>query len=723
MDSNDIYSNNLNILRKKYSEIYNYIVAKTDESDEKNIVWDKSAGGEDIMAVNGDNRLYYLNSRYSDDEFSDKWAEQYKKVNYKSVFVIFGLSNFSYINKILGYTGRENLFLLYEPDKRIFAKSVEKADIAEILERDNVLLCVKDLNDDYLAEFIILVMDYARINLVKYCCMPNYDELYPNEWKSVIKSIKERFEIVIMSRNTEIYFAKEFVKNIILNCRDMVNEYSICQLRDTFRKLPDIQNVPAIVVSAGPSLDKNILELKQAKGKSLIIAVDTALKSLLKNDIVPDLLITVDPHKPPILFMNPKFKDIPMVVCAYSNCDLWVLHNGKRFYFAEEKSYMSNLFKSVTGKTMQSTESGGSVANNAFSLAQVLGFRTIIFVGQDLAYVGKKLHASGAYGDTEKDKIAKNKKYIEVEDIYGDKVLTENNMNLYRKWFETQIVRYSELKVIDATEGGAKIEGTEIITLKEALERECRTETSFDRIIDNIERPINESDAVKLLNDIDNITKSLDDAKKEIKKGIRKYEKLDELSRKGKMNGAEFKRIVTEIDEITKYVEEEPMLELANTYEKYTEYEVLGTVYNTKDEVHDEIRDITNSGIKMLNSYIKGIDILINDVKKENETLIEELFINTEEILKSIVEVETYGSEKIWSKVNEHMKPLYKCIVRDINILANMKEPLAESMKQCLNKIVESHNENNIEELTEIITCELRKQCINIKNISIWRKR
>lgn len=712
MENNDIYLNNLSVLKKKYSEIYDYVSVKENIED---IFWDKSGADEDIMAINRMNRLYYLNSRYSDDEFSDKWAEQYKKVNYKAVFVIFGLSNFSYIKKLLAHTGRENLFLIYEPDKQIFAKAIEKADIAEILERNNIFLCVKELNDDYLAEFIVLAMDYARINLVKYCCMPNYDELYPNEWKSVIKSIKERFEIVIMSRNTEIYFAKEFVKNIILNCRDMVNEYSMSQLKDAFRKLSYIQKVPAIIVSAGPSLDKNISELKQAKGKSLIIAVDTAIKSLLKNDIIPDLLITVDPHKPPILFMNPKFKDIPMVVCAYSNCDLWVLHNGKRFYFAEEKSYMSDLFKSVTGKTMQSTESGGSVANNAFSLAQVLGFKTIIFVGQDLAYVGKKLHASGAYGDTEKDKIAKNKKYIEVEDIYGDKVLTENNMNLYRKWFETQIVRYPELKVIDATEGGAKIEGTEIITLKEAIERECITDEAFDRVIDNIERPINENDAEKLLNEIDNIAESLDTAKKEIKKGIRKYEKLEELSRKGKTNGAEFKKIVTEIDEITKYVEDEPILELANTYERFTEYEVLGTVYNTKDEVRDEIRDITNSGIKMLNAYIKGIDMLLNDVKKEKEISMKELLININEILKNIAEIESYEKEGVWLKVNEHMKPLYKSIVRSINILMNIEDSEAKSLKQCLGKIVEIHTEDNMEKLTEIINGELRQFCSNIK--------
>lgn len=54
-----------------------------------------------------------------------------------------------------------------------------------------------------------------------------------------------------------------------------------------------------IVVAAGPSLNKNINELKKAKGKSLIIAVDTALKPLLRAGIVPDMFLLLM-HKNPL---------------------------------------------------------------------------------------------------------------------------------------------------------------------------------------------------------------------------------------------------------------------------------------------------------------------------------------------------------------------------------------------------------------------------------------
>lgn len=47
--------------------------------------------------------------------------------------------------------------------------------------------------------------------------------------------------------------------------------------------------------------------------------------------------------------------------------------------------------------------------------------------------------------------------YIQIEDIWGNKVLTEENMNLYRKWFESYIKVMTHIKFIDATEGGALI--------------------------------------------------------------------------------------------------------------------------------------------------------------------------------------------------------------------------------------------------------------------------
>ena len=62
--------------------------------------------------------------------------------------------------------------------------------------------------------------------------------------------------------------------------------------------------VPVILVSAGPSLDKNIGFIKSARNQIIVITVATALKPLLKNNIAPDFVIAIDPNDETIASFN-----------------------------------------------------------------------------------------------------------------------------------------------------------------------------------------------------------------------------------------------------------------------------------------------------------------------------------------------------------------------------------------------------------------------------------
>lgn len=704
--NNTIYEENVKSFEIKYNSIYKYLTDNENNSlhNINDVLWDISASREDIMAVNRNERLYYLNSRYADEEFAKNWIKQFEDDNYKTLYIIFGLSNFRYAKELLKKIGKDNIVLLYEPDKNIFIKAIEVVDITEIVKSDNVVLCIDGINNELFGDFVAIVLaDYGLMRITKYCCMPNYDELYIEIWRNVIKSIKEKYQNVIISRNTEILMASEFIKNIINNCKDIVRQYSVVQLELRFKQIDNIEEIPAILVSAGPSLDKNIDEIRKAKGKAFIIAVDTALKTLLKKNIIPDIVITIDSHKPPILFMHTKFKDIPMVVCDCSNYELYVLHQGKRFYFAETESYMSYIYNEGTGGRLYSTETGGSVANNAFSLINILGFKKIILVGQDLAYTGKKFHTTDAYGESDKNVLEDYNKYFEVEDIYGGKVYTESNMDLYRKWFESQIIRYPRLRVIDATEGGAKIEGSEIMTLKEAIEQECKTDIDFEKIIAELNRPITDEKADEILQEIDNIPDALLAEKDKLKKYRRKYEKLEELSRKGKVAGKEFNKLVEDINEITEYIDNKELLKLAKVYEKNTEFEVLGNVYHTKENIKDEIRDISNNGIKLIEAYIDGIDSLITDLEKWKDNDGVETEKSLTESLSAIENINNAVKNDDMKTVNDNMRMFYKEIVHCINYMKESNIDEWKNIKDILDEIVEKDSQAEIYEMNDIL--------------------
>ena len=74
---------------------------------------------------------------------------------------------------------------------------------------------------------------------------------------------------------TRSVFSKRYYQNILDNLPHLVSCPGIFSLENK------LQGVPGILVSAGPSLDKNLPLLKTASKRALIIAVATAFRPLL----------------------------------------------------------------------------------------------------------------------------------------------------------------------------------------------------------------------------------------------------------------------------------------------------------------------------------------------------------------------------------------------------------------------------------------------------------
>lgn len=705
----EIYDRNLEVLKEKYSEIYTKLSLYS--RDEKKVIIDKSIQEENILAVWKDQHLYYLNSRYNDKKYAENWIKKYDNIRYNEMFFVFGVANFSCVKMLASKLHDNNILMLYEPDIEIFIEALYIVDITQLLRKNNILLCVKGINDKLFENFLLFFMNYSNMKLLNFCALLNYENLYEEECKKVIDAIKVRCEEIVTIRNTDILFCKEFVENDLDNCNDMVEQYSMNELKKSFGKITILEDIPVFIVSAGPSLDKNIKELKVVEDKGFIIAVDTALRALLDNNIKPDLVVTVDSHKPIILFAHKYFYDIPLVECSTSNSKIRYIHNGKRIYFHSGNIFMKDLYDKLHEEDFQCLETGGSVANNAFSLAHVLGFKKIILVGQDLAYPNNKQHVKGAYLGAEKNIDTSNLKYFEVEDVYGNKVMTEPNMQLYRNWFESQIVRYPYLKVIDATEGGAKINGTEIMTLKEAIERECKIRVDKE-FINTIDKAFNVDEVEMLKKEIDGMEYKLEEIKKELKNGIRKYEKLGELFRRNKTGTKEFQNLIENIGQIVKMIDEEPMMGIVSRYNKEQEYDILDKVNDVKSNLSDEIKDVVNKGIVMLNSYIKAIDTFEKDlcVRKnfdinKYKSMVEKLEIKIEKIREYICVDDVI-------KINAEMKVFYDLLLEIIDMQYKYDVENYTDTIIVLKKIIDIYNNKEYLYMIEIIENNLMENIV-----------
>lgn len=600
-----IAEKNIECLAEKMKDIEEGITSYINRSSigQKTVYTDKSANDELIFAKEKEGRLWYLNSRYDAQHAARVLADAQGEIHYRNIFILCGIGNGMYLSELLKRLGDENIVIAYEPDPEIFVRLIENKDMTESFGDRRVLVFAEGINTNTFSEYFGIVFRYELIDLSKFIISPNYGRLYAEQIQEFHDNCWREANMLQGEKNTLADIGYEMADNVIANLWNMAKHSTINRLAEYIKENGvDVTETPFIIVSAGPSLDKNIEDLRAAKGRAFIVAVDSAIKKMLSHDILPDLIVTVDSHKPLELFEDRRVWNIPMVVCGQTRCEIYDNHKGRLFTFTEDEFVL--YFYRHFGKDIAPLRTGGSVANNTFSLAIFLGFEKIILVGQDLAFTNNKKHASNVYKEKEINDD-ENWKYTYVDSIDGSKILTYRNFAMYKDWFEGMIRDHKEIKVLNATEGGANIKGAENCTLKEAIARWCNVSFSAS-IINNAPDVFTDEEMPKVyayiaeLHDRCNVlNKSFDD-------GIKDYIKLKELIAKGKAGGSTFNGVMRRIQSLNEMADKEPLVHLISMYASKDEHKALADLYEEKASVDREAMNAADKGIALLEGYKSG---------------------------------------------------------------------------------------------------------------------
>ncbi len=610
---------NYQIIMERYPKVADAYLKVKDKDFSGNSVRafvDTAADGNDIVTFQVNDRYNYINSRYYPLEAAKTWAEIFENYDTRGIVAVFGLGNGMHIREMLKRLSPSNAVVIVEPSAEMFNIVMNEFDISDILSDSRVFLAVDGVSDGIYNEFLGVFLNYSNYDLLDVHALPNYDRIFKDRFIELMNMYKSAAELIVVERNTKIKYSGEYISNILNNYEDIINNYTINELKDKFREV-DVKNIPAIIVSAGPSLDDNINELKSAVDKAFIIVVDTALKSMLNAGIMPDVSVLVDPHKPMVLFNHPDIVNIPMVAYHRASHKITGKIKAHKFYFGEPNQYISHIYKKYAKIDVDCLETGGSVANNAFSLAKDLGFRTIILVGQDLAFKEDRSFTIDAYGkNIDKSKMKKNQETVWVDGVNGEKVETLKNLELYLRWFEKQIIVYKELKVIDATEGGALIKGAVNMTLKDAISQECKEEFMASDLIAKCKPAFSSTDIENIREEFKNIPSRLAELKKKMEEDIRSYYKIDELYRRGKRESNEFAKYLQKISDINSEITTDPLYELIEVHNAKASFEMARQAYVKSENERDEMKITVDNGIKLLESYKEAINKLMEDVAK-----------------------------------------------------------------------------------------------------------
>ncbi|MEQ4345720.1 motility associated factor glycosyltransferase family protein [Campylobacter jejuni] len=273
----------------------------------------------------------------------------------------------------------------------------------------------------------------------------------------------------------------------------------------------------AIVVSAGPSLAKQLSLLKAYQDKAVIFCADGALSMLEKEGIIPDYVTNLDFTDLAMKFFQNKEnlkQSIIALECATHPNIVRSLNAENCMIVLRNKA----LYQRFNLNDFGYIDTGTHVSHFSYTLALALGFKNIIMIGQDLAFDEEGNSHSKGFSYGEQFSGEKTVPTLKAQAYAGKgEVLTHIAWNDYRIKLEYLFAcNEQKAKFYNATEGGARINFTEELSFKECCEKLLTKEKPKFELPKSLTK--NRSDKLlvkfkeKIQKDQDNAKRFLDDA-------------------------------------------------------------------------------------------------------------------------------------------------------------------------------------------------------------------
>ena len=519
-----IYEKNLNYIKAKYPHLLKELNGKPD-SNGITLEINSSRNGLPVGRVIKDQRKIYLNSAYDPELEAERWVERH--AGDKNALIICG-GGFLYHLKAVLRLGCYQRVVCYEPSPAILKACLREVDLSEIkgeyllLTGNNYSECV-GLVSQYL---MYLILDSDMVVL------PPYQDIFPDEIGAFQNVLRESVRINRANLATANLFGEKWVSNAVQNLRTITNSPGVKHFFNQFN------GVPAVIVSAGPSLEKNIHLLNEIKDKAVIICAGTSIRAMRKFGVSPHFLVAFDgTDYNKEIYANLDFEDLCLIYNYRFNGAALTYFSGKKAYMKLDTETFSDFLSLKLGNYEFGTvRSGFSVAHPSLDLAIKFGCSPVILIGQDLAYTGDKRYAESQYQQViDKNKLPAN--CFITKDIYGQDTVTDRQLDSFRLLFELMVAEYYRGKtILNATEGGQPIKGVPNYKLADLIDEYCRKERGISRKIEEL-HDLGLKTIRRHLNGSENIVGQI---KSMAQQGILKMESLlDRVQQLRRLNHAE----------------------------------------------------------------------------------------------------------------------------------------------------------------------------------------
>ncbi|WP_317362496.1 6-hydroxymethylpterin diphosphokinase MptE-like protein [Campylobacter helveticus] len=360
------------------------------------------------------------------------------------------------------------LIIVFEENLDFFISAFSRFDFSEDFKQGRVIFV--DTSSEKLELYLTMLFStkpyYQYLSLFELFMNGNF---YHRFYLEKAKAVHRLCESVIFTTLSALgVWAKDILfsvyENFLSNVPLMLENIPIARLIEERKN--KFEN--AIVISAGPSLSKQLPLLKKVQENAVLFCADGALNIVLEQGIEPDYILNTDISDWAKAFLH----QIPaksLLINGYSTHPK-TLESLKGKNLSVVLGTKDGVCQYNFFKDFGFVELGGNVSHFAYALALELGFKNIIMLGQNLSLdFNGNSHAKG-YAFGENYETEADIKYFKVKAYKGlGEVTTHITWDYYRKDLERLfLLNKDKATFINSTEGGAFIKFCQELSFKES---------------------------------------------------------------------------------------------------------------------------------------------------------------------------------------------------------------------------------------------------------------
>ncbi len=592
----DIYRRNIEALGKTHPHLVEMLEQTV--VDKEKIVCSHLPSGEFLVSYKKpDGEVLTISDSHDLSGLPKKAAELLGQQDVKRIMLLLGFGLGGYPEALHASLKDNGVLIVYEAIPELFKATIEQKDLTMLLGSSRFILILGDKFEDFdfVRKFHRKIIQKKFYILKQTGCVTLNKNAYDRFRAKIAEAKKLNDSTVATGIGRGAEWADAFIKNIPIILRTP----GVILLKNLFKERP------VIIVSAGPSIEKNLHLLKEAKGKAVIIAVDVVVPTLLPADIIPDFILALEANRvlSRVFENNPILRFCPLICTPEVNYEtITSLYPGPTFLNPAIKHRVMEWFHNSWEDKGYVPTPGGSVSHMAFAIAEYLGANVIALVGQDLSF-RDKIHAGNAtsllYEETDIERL--RQKNPVVKDIFGEERYTTGQFLTFRIAFEKIAKRFKGV-IINATEGGIPIEGVRTMRLKDFIDEYCQVgpTNTFETVLPLSEMKT-EYDLSGLIIHVCGTISSLDNVRKKAAEIIDCVMRLKALKERNMLNTSEAIRLIEKIAKREKIVED-PILNVIAPYRYRIEN------YIRRDDVSNDSFDALQDSLDYYGELVRVIE-------------------------------------------------------------------------------------------------------------------